>query len=76
MLAKQSRSTSRSRLRQTTLLRAEAIRHSHQEDAFRKSQQLSSEAEAFLTRRLSESRTPTASLNQSHSRLRDQHIRQ
>lgn len=75
MLAKHSRSTSRSRLRQTTLLRAEAIRNAHQEDAFRKSQQLSKDTEAFLTRRLSETRTPTAS-NQSHSRLRDQQIKQ
>jgi hypothetical protein len=72
MLDRQSRSTSRSRLRQTTLLRADAIRHAHQEDAFRKSQQLSSDAEAFLTRKSSANRAPIASLNQSQSRLRDQ----
>lgn len=57
---KHSRSNSKEKLRQTTLLRIKSNLKNSQEESFRKSQQLSKDSETFLLeRKLSESRANT-----------------
>lgn len=70
-VTKNSRSASKEKLRQTTLLRIKSNQKNSQEESFRKSQQLSKEQQTFLIdRKLSESRSRTTSFGQTHSRTR------
>lgn len=71
IMTKHSQSSSKEKLRQTTLLRIKSMEKTSKEESFRKSQQLSKDAESFLLeRKLSESRSRTTSFGQTQSRTR------
>lgn len=71
MMSKNSQSSSREKLRQTTLLRIKSMEKTSKEESFRKSQQISKDTESFLNdRKMSESRSRITSFEQTHSRTR------